>query len=80
MSPESIAFLDTHRHHYDLLIRAQYVKHLDYATRDGLWEVIRKEFDAGYPKDLDCSECVANMLKYVYTQYDKWVEANSTLI
>lgn len=76
MSPESMAFLDANRYHYNWLVNAQMVKHLDYATRKGLLDVIRKEFEPGYPEDLDCSNCVANMLRYVYVQYDKYLAAN----
>lgn len=78
MTPDSKAFLDLHRHHYDLLIRAQYVKHLDGATREGLLQVARKEFDPGYIADLWCSDCVANMLRYIYGQYDQWLAKEAT--
>jgi hypothetical protein len=73
VTPESIAFLDANRYHYDLLVRAQYLKHLDGATRQGILNVIRKEFDPSYLSDLWCSTCVATMITFAYVQYDKWL-------
>lgn len=73
MTPESEAFLNQHRHHYDLWKRARYVQHLDIATRQGLLDVIRKEFDPGYLADLWCNTCVVTLLEFAYTQYDKWL-------
>ena len=75
MNQASIDFLEANRHHYDLLVRAQYVKHLDGATRDGLLTVIRREFDGRYMSNNWCAECVANMLKFAYEQYDQWKAA-----
>lgn len=72
MTPESIDFLEANRHHYELWVRAEYVKHLDGATRDGLLRVVQKEFNPGYFTDLWCATCVVALLEYAYTQYDKW--------
>lgn len=74
MNQSSRNFLDTNRGHYDLLIKAQVVKHLDAATRQGLLDVIRMEFDGGYNANLWCPECVTNMLRFVYEQYDKYLD------
>lgn len=73
MIQESIDFLNANRHHYELYLKAQYVKHLDLATRQGLLDVIRKEFNPGYMSDLWCNTCVVDMLKFAYVQYDKWL-------
>lgn len=74
MNESSRIFLDNNRHHYELLMRAGIVKHLDNATREGLLNVIRTEFDRGYLVNLWCGECVVTMLKYAYVQYDRWRE------
>jgi hypothetical protein len=76
MTSESICFLDANRHHYDLLIKAGYVKQLDGATIQGLLAVVRKEWSPGYLINSWCGECVMNMIKFAYTQYDKWIENN----
>jgi hypothetical protein len=73
MTQESREFLNNNRHHYDLLVNAGYMRHLDYATREGILQVIRREFDGGYLVNQACAECVANMMKFAYTQYDKWL-------
>lgn len=80
MQQSSIDFLNTHRHHYEILVRAQYVKHLDSATREGLLQVIRIEFDPGYISDLWCPTCVATMLTYAYVQYDKWLAGQKKIL
>jgi len=69
--PLDHTFLEANRHHYDLLIRAQYVKHLDYATREGLLKAAQ-EFSPGYNANLWCGDCVADMLRRVYEWYDEW--------
>lgn len=71
MSLQCRNFLDANRHHYDLLIRAQYVKQLDYATREGLLRAAQ-EFSPGYNANLWCGDCVADMLRRVYEWYDQW--------
>lgn len=73
MQQSSIDFLNANRYHYDLLVRAQYIKHLDIATRQGLLDVIRLEFSPTYMSTLWCPTCVAELLTFAYTQYDKWV-------
>lgn len=74
MTPESITFLDANRYHYNWLINAGMVKHLDGYTRERLLQVIRIEFDPGYIADLWCPTCVATLLTYAYVQYDKWLK------
>lgn len=74
MKKESIAFLDANRHHWVSWEKAQIFNQLDYGVRDGLLNVIRDEFDPGYLTNLWCSPCVVEMLRYAYTQYDKWLK------
>ena len=70
MQQQSIDFLEANKHYYDILISAGYVRHFDIATRQGMLDVIHREFDAGYNVTMWCSECVLNMLKFVYQQYE----------
>ena len=74
MTAESIKFLDENRYHYDLLINAGVIKHLDNATKEGLRDTIRREFDGGYLVNLWCGECIAAMITFAYVQYDKYLE------
>jgi len=71
MKPENKQFLDELRPLHDLYVKAQYIKHFDGATRQRLLDVIREEFQPGYLADLWCSSCVADMLVFAFTQYDK---------
>src|SRR4051794_23047560 len=76
MKPENITFLDHHRHHYDTYIRAQFIQHLDNATRQRMVDIIKEEFVPTYSTSLWCASCVAEMIVFLYQQYDKWKAAN----
>lgn len=76
MKQENVEFLDANRHHYTTLVNAGYVQHLDQATRQRMLDIIHEEFNPGYIGTLWCPPCVADMIKYVYVQYEKWIAAN----
>lgn len=76
MRKENIEFLEANRHHYNTLVNAGYVQHLDQATRQRMLDIIHEEFNPGYIGTLWCPPCVADMIKYVYVQYEKWIVAN----
>jgi hypothetical protein len=78
MNQSSRNFLDNNRHHHTLLIRAGYMKHVDHSFKEGLLGVIRIEFQAGYNANLWCGDCVADMIKFAYTQYDKYLTNEKT--
>jgi hypothetical protein len=73
---EDIQFIEANRHHYNTLVKAQYIKHLDGATRSRMLGIIRKYFAANYLADLWCQQCVVRMLVYLYVQYDAVAAAN----
>ena len=76
MTDDSIKFLEENRHHYDLLIRAGYVKHVDNAFKEKLLQVIRTEFQPAYNANLWCGPCVMDMINFAWTQYDKEYPVN----
>lgn len=73
MKQESIDFLEANRHHYDTIVKAGYVKHLNAYERDGMVRVMREEFVPGYSTDLWCGPCVFDMVKLLYQRYDLWL-------
>ena len=75
MKPESKLFLDNNRHHWVAWESAQIFNQLDYGVREGLLNVIRNEWDGGYLSNLWCSPCVVSMMRYAYTQYDKYLQS-----
>lgn len=77
IAADDIQFIEDNRHHYDTWVRAQYVKHLDGAARNRMLAIIRKYFAANYIADVWCQSCVANMLVYLYTQYNKYAAGNN---
>lgn len=79
MKAESKAFLDENRHHYNLLVNAGFVKQLDHNTRETMLRIIHEEFAPDYLGQTWCPQCVADMLKFVYVQYDKWIKENETI-
>lgn len=79
MTCESIAFLNANRYHYDYLKATDSLKQIDHQTRDGILQVIRREWDAGYITSPWCGECVMNMVRFAYVQYDKWIAEQQTV-
>jgi hypothetical protein len=74
MKPESKLFLDANRHHFIAWDQLQIVTQLDMHVRSRMLEVVREEFNVMYNANLWCSPCVCDMLKYAYTQYDKYLK------
>lgn len=75
MKQHNIEFLEANRHHYTTLVNAGYIQHLDQATRQRILDIIHEEFNPGYIAALWCQSCIADMLKYCYIQFDKWIAA-----
>ena len=73
MKQSSIDFLEENRHHYDTLVKAGFVQHLDYPTRERILAIIHEEFNPGYIGQLWCQSCVADMITYCYKQYLKYL-------
>lgn len=74
MKPENRKFLDDNRHHHNTLVNAGYLRHLNANERDGMQRVMSEEFQKGYTADLWCPDCVAEMVKRLYNEYDKFLE------
>lgn len=79
MRQESINFLEEKKPVYDMLVKAGIVVQLDGATRQGILNVIREEWDPGYLADLWCAPCVQTMIRYAYTQYEKYLKNQKTI-
>ncbi len=71
MNPKHKATLEANKHHSVTLKEAGYVAHLDYATKLAIRVAISDEFIPGYNTNLNCSPCVAEMVKLAYEHYDK---------
>lgn len=65
-------FMEDNRPHYDTLIRADFLTNIGQDVKNGLLEVARV-FAPAYQANLWCGPCVCELVKYAYTQYDKWV-------
>jgi hypothetical protein len=76
LTNESKNFLDQNRHYYDHFIRTETFLGFDMTIRQGLLDVVKKEFNPTYMADLWCPPCVIDLLKYTYTQYDKYLKQN----
>lgn len=72
MKPENKAFLEANRHHWITLRDAFYVRHLDGNTRSEMQRIMGEEFRPGYTSDLWCPTCVADMVRAVYQEFEKW--------
>ena len=70
-------FLDLNRSHHNTLIIAGFLTNLTNETRQTFLDIIRQEFSPGYLCCLHCNADVAQMIKYVYIQYDEILKKES---
>jgi hypothetical protein len=73
MNPLNKATLDKHYHHWITLRDAQYMRGLNIHERADMVRVLREEFRPGYSYDEWCPTCIADMVRTLYQEYDKWV-------
>lgn len=76
MKPENKAFLEANRTHWITLRDAFYIRHLDGNTRSEMQRIMGEEFRPGYTSDLWCGVCVADMVRALYQEFEKWEAAN----
>ena len=80
MKPENKKFLEDNRHHWITLRDAKFCRHLDGNTRSGMMRVMSEEFRPGYTADLWCGTCVAEMVKQLYHEFEKWEAAQPPVV
>jgi hypothetical protein len=74
MKLQNRQFLDLNRSHHHTLVVAGFLTNLTNETRQTMLDIIREEFSSGYLCCLHCSADVAEMIKYVYGQYDQLLQ------
>jgi hypothetical protein len=74
LSQDQQDFLEQNRPHYDTLIKADFLTNLGYQVKEELLNTARV-FAPAYQANLWCGPCVCDLVKFVYTQYDKWLLA-----
>ncbi|HWV64367.1 hypothetical protein [Chitinophaga sp.] len=72
---EHIEVLERHKEHWDSLRTVQFMRNLDKKTFDDIQKV-HNEAIAEVHFSSWCGDCVAEMVRITYTQYDKFKEAN----
>jgi hypothetical protein len=82
MKVENRQFLDLNRSHHHTLVVAGFLTNLTNEVRQTMLNIIREEFSPGYLCCLHCSADIAQMIKYLYGQYDQLLmrEAEAPLI
>lgn len=73
-------FLEANFHHWVTLRDAFYLRGLNAMERDGMLQVMREEFSPNYSTDLTCPACVADMVRLLYTLYERWKAEQATVI
>jgi hypothetical protein len=74
MKLQNRQFLDFNRSHHHTLTVAGFLTNLTNETRQTMLNIIREEFSPSYLCCLHCNEDVAQMIKYVYCQYDQLLQ------
>jgi hypothetical protein len=67
-------FLELNRSHHHTLVVAGFLTNLTNEVRQTMLDIIREEFSPGYLCCLHCSADVAQMIKYLYGQYDQLLQ------
>lgn len=75
MKQSSIEILEKHKHHWFTLKNAGYINNLDYPVKLEIQSVIQAELDPHYHENLWCGECLTNMIRRIYTHYEKYLES-----
>ena len=70
MTQEHITFLYKHKVMYDNFVRSQTIPHLSGNDAKTFLE-IAKTFQPNYSSNLFCSDCVMELVQFVYTQAGK---------
>lgn len=73
MTPSNKTRLDELYGFWRTLRDAQYMRGMNYREKSDMLRILREEFWPGYTYDEWCSSCVADMVKALYTRYDKWL-------
>jgi hypothetical protein len=74
MKLQNRQFLDLNRSHHHTLTVAGFLTNLTNEVRQTMLDIIREEFSPGYLCCLHCSADIAQMIKYLYGQYDQLLQ------
>jgi len=74
MKLENRQFLELNRSHHHTLVVAGFLTNLTNEVRQTMLDIIREEFSPGYLCCLHCSADIAQMIKYLYGQYDQLLQ------
>lgn len=64
--------LEKHKHHWDSLKQVGFMRNLDKPVFDELQQVHNEALSVQHFSSW-CGECVADMIRTIYTQYDKQI-------
>lgn len=79
MKPENKKYLEEHRHFWITLRDAFYVKGLSSNIKENMLRIIKEEFSPNYSTDLWCGNCIAKMLKFLYTNFEAWEKQTAAI-
>lgn len=74
MKVQNRQFLELNRSHHHTLVVAGFLTNLTNEVRQTMLDIIRQEFSPGYLCCLHCSADIAQMIKYLYGQYDQLLQ------
>jgi len=74
---EHKVILDKHRHHYNSLTQLGFMRNIDKPVFDELQQVHNEAIGVQHFTHW-CGECVADMVRIIYLNYDKQAESTIT--
>jgi hypothetical protein len=69
--------LSNHRHHYDSLTQVGFMRNIDKPVFDELQKVHNEAIGVAHYTHW-CGECVADMVRIIYVNYDKQLQAETS--
>lgn len=76
MTQHNIDLLEKHKHHYETLVRAGYLRGLNQHEKNDLLHVARTEFfGVNYNPDMWCGQCVLDAVTAIYRAYENYLKS-----
>lgn len=78
MKQENIDILEKHKHHWQTLKNAGYLRGMNVHEKNELLHVMQDEYSPKYLVDLWCGNCVANFVRDLYQRYERYLADQET--
>lgn len=75
MKFENEKFFENNYFRWQTFSKAQIIRDFSYSDKKRMLDIIVEEFSKNYTADLECDNCIADMIKFGYYHYNTYVES-----